>query len=143
MRPNSCCFLLAFFCAQTLAAAAPCHVDAAVGRSTRRLIADALVKSGNHSRKATEQIEFLAVCGDWALVDSVTCDPECPEGGYSLLRRRHNRWTVLPLPDIADCDAATESPFVSRDNQCLAATLKRYPAAPRALFATVNREKSP
>jgi hypothetical protein len=82
-------------------------------------------------------VSFLAVCGEWALLDSVMCAPDCPEGGYSLFRRVRGKWKELPLPEIEDCDPM-ESPFITPQNGCLAATIRRYPTVPRKLMLSVN-----
>jgi hypothetical protein len=63
---------------------------------------------------------------------------ECPEGGYSLMRKTHGHWRKLPLPDIADCDPM-ESLFIAVDNECLSATLRMYTDAPRTLFEPVKK----
>src|SRR6266496_2770412 len=124
--------------------AASCKIERpARGTSVRRSIAAALKNTHPDSKQASVVFDFLAVCGEWALVDAVVCEGPngtlCPEGGYSLLHHQKKGWKVLWLPDIADCDAM-ESPFIEPQNGCLAATLKKYPAVPRQLFAAVKRQ---
>ena len=105
-----------------------------------RSIENALIAAAHATdQKATARISFIAVCGDWALVDAAVCDPDCPEGGYSLLRRTRSRWKQLLLPDIPDCDVSIETPFADPKNTCLAATRKKYPSAPKSLFQAAGR----
>jgi len=129
--------LLLAFATQPLFGA-PCTVDPPPRSAARQAVAKALMRAQRYGRDAKVQISFLVVCHDWALVDSVICDPECPEGGYSLMRKTHSRWRRLPLPDIADCDPM-ESPFIAVDNECLSATLRMYTDAPRSLFEPVKK----
>jgi hypothetical protein len=106
-------------------------------------ISQALLSKIPDNHQAKVKIGFLAVCGDWALTDRVVCAPECPEGGYSLLRRAGATWQELYLPEIEDCDVATAQPFEDPQNTCLAETLKEYPQVPPKLLRSVTQRPMP
>ena len=108
------------------------------GTAARKSILDTL-RAGDHNPMGVPvyKVNAMRVCREWAWVDTSPCygkkSPVCAEGGWTLLRRSHHVWKMLPSPEEEACDPMN-STFTSPGDECVQILKARYPDLPIELF---------